>query len=176
MCLVAGARARGGWRVVLDDARGAAGSLRASLGAGASRESADVVCCAFSSAKAAWRKKIKDASRVRQTSPRGAEDWLDALEISGWPTHYLAGLHAPRIHLLSDRLLRQYVREQRQRREGLVRRRRRLGTRVEPLDDSAALCGENKVDKERASGQGHRATYRTCARPPQLQGLSLIPT
>ena len=89
---------------------------------------------------------------------------------------YLAGFHAPRIHLLSDRLLRQYIREQRQRREGLVRRRRRLGTRVEPLDDSAALCGENKVDKERASGQGHRATDRTCARPPQLQGLSLIPT
>ena len=32
LCLVAGARARGGWRVVLDDARGAAGSLLKGLG------------------------------------------------------------------------------------------------------------------------------------------------
>ena len=78
LCLVAGARARGGWRVVLDDARGAAGSLRASLGSGASRESADVACCAFSFAKAAWRKNIKDAGREAScssyTSPRRAGD------------------------------------------------------------------------------------------------------
>ena len=43
LCLVAGARARGGWRVVLDDARGAAGSLRAL--AGLLRVSGERGCC-----------------------------------------------------------------------------------------------------------------------------------
>ena len=47
MCLVAGARARGGWRVVLDDARGAAGSLLKGLGRRRSHGRARMLCCAF---------------------------------------------------------------------------------------------------------------------------------
>jgi len=59
LCLVAGARARGAWRVVLDDARGAAGSLRAALGSGASGRARMLREMCLVASRARWQKQYQ---------------------------------------------------------------------------------------------------------------------
>ena len=79
LCLVAGARARGAWRVVLDDARGAAGSLLKGLGRRRSHGRARMLCAVPSRLpKMRGDINVKDAGREAScssdTPPRRAGD------------------------------------------------------------------------------------------------------